>query len=253
MYVAGESQFHVGGGSISITTPGGWPGVIAYAPNGHRRDIQFYNDHTAITISDSSSASHHLNGIQIKENGNVGIGTSSPQERLHVAGNVQVKGVKFPDGTIQKTAGMPTRSQILPASERFVLVLGTEAVLDRETGLVWERTPHNMYNSWSHATRACHAQIKAGRKGWRLPRIEELQSLVDPSQEIPALPSGHPFSDVLLNTFPEGIFYWTHTTSADDHGRAYVVDFNYGGVWTRQKGENHPIWCVRGGHGTDGW
>ena len=35
----------------------------------------------------------------------------------------------------------PVWSQILPASERFELVLDGKAVLDKETGLVWERTP----------------------------------------------------------------------------------------------------------------
>ena len=33
----------------------------------------------------------------------------------------------------------PTWSQILPSSERFELVLGGEAVLDKETGLVWAK------------------------------------------------------------------------------------------------------------------
>ena len=35
----------------------------------------------------------------------------------------------------------PTWSQKLPAAQRFVIVLDGAAVLDKETGLVWEKSP----------------------------------------------------------------------------------------------------------------
>ena len=66
-------MFNVGGGSIAVTTPGGWPGMIAYSPNGHRRDVHFYNDQISITLSDSASPSPNTNGIRIYENGNVAV------------------------------------------------------------------------------------------------------------------------------------------------------------------------------------
>jgi len=72
-YFVGPSKFEVGGGSIAVSTPGGWPGVIAYSPNGHRRDIQYYNDFMAITMSDTSSPSPSTNGIRIYESGNVAV------------------------------------------------------------------------------------------------------------------------------------------------------------------------------------
>jgi hypothetical protein len=73
LHVVGNSKFEIGGGSIAITTPGGWPGLIAYSQNGHRRDIQYYNDLMAITMSDSSDASPSDNGIRIYENGDVAV------------------------------------------------------------------------------------------------------------------------------------------------------------------------------------
>jgi hypothetical protein len=73
LHVVGISKFEIGGGSISFSTPGGWPGVIAYSPNDHRRDIQYYNDFMCITMSDSSSAPSSTNGIRIYEDGTVAV------------------------------------------------------------------------------------------------------------------------------------------------------------------------------------
>src|SRR5687768_10756564 len=41
----------------------------------------------------------------------------------------------------------PAWSEILPPATRFSLVLNNAAVLDRETGLVWERAPADTNNS----------------------------------------------------------------------------------------------------------
>jgi hypothetical protein len=73
LHVAGISKFEVGSGSVAISTPGGWPGVIAYSPNGHRRDIAYFDDSMCITTSNSSSPPSYNNGIRIYENGNVGV------------------------------------------------------------------------------------------------------------------------------------------------------------------------------------
>lgn len=40
----------------------------------------------------------------ITNDGNVGIGTSEPQARLHIGGKPGKDGIMFPDGTVQKTA-----------------------------------------------------------------------------------------------------------------------------------------------------
>lgn len=36
--------------------------------------------------------------------GNVGIGVTNPQAKLHIGGTAGVDGIKFPDGTVQTTA-----------------------------------------------------------------------------------------------------------------------------------------------------
>jgi hypothetical protein len=69
------------------------------------------------------------------------------------------QGVVFPDGSAQTTASSPTWHQLLPPADRFVLVMGDEAVLDRETGLVWERTPTKpgRPSTWHYAKVGCYA------------------------------------------------------------------------------------------------
>src|SRR5947208_11386244 len=93
--------------------------------------------------------------------------------------------------------------QVLGAARRFVLVMvGGAGVLDNETGLVWDRSPSLMKVVWDEAHDQCNGMALGGRKGWRLPTIQELASLVDPGQSDPALPGpsgaggGHPFINV---------------------------------------------------------
>jgi hypothetical protein len=92
LHVKGLAHFDVGTGHIHISTPGGWPGIIAYSINGNRRDIQFYDDVMTIAVSDSGLAPSNSNGITIGENGNlgVGIGRTLPSEKLQVAGNIRM-------------------------------------------------------------------------------------------------------------------------------------------------------------------
>ena len=100
-----------------------------------------------------------------------------------------------PPGPTMKTLDEipPTWSQKLPAAQRFVLVLDGAAVLDKETGLVWERVPSTSKIDWFYAEYECYSKTVGGRKGWRLPSVAELASLIDPTQSNPKLPSGHPF------------------------------------------------------------
>jgi hypothetical protein len=90
----------------------------------------------------------------------------------------------------------PAWSQTLPAGQRFVLVMGGAAVLDKETGLVWEKSPSSRDSTWLDAQLHCNVNSAGGRFGWRLPVIQELASLIDPSvpEPGPTLPPGHPFT-----------------------------------------------------------
>jgi hypothetical protein len=81
-----------------------------------------------------------------------------------------------PPGPTMKTLDQipPTWSQKLPASARFVLVLDSAGVLDKETGLVWEKSPDGTKYTWDVAFAICVTQCTGGRCGWRIPTVEEL-------------------------------------------------------------------------------
>ena len=125
-----------------------------------------------------------------------------------------------------------------------------EAVLDNETGLVWEQFPSTTPRTWFQAFEDCYKKVAGGRvgrrMGWRLPAVEELATLVDPNRGNPALPNGNPF-DV-----QQGIF-WSVTTNAGSTGDARVVDFFNGNVSSLFKSSSFFVWCVRGGQGHDGF
>jgi hypothetical protein len=139
-------------------------------------------------------------------------------------------------------------SQTVPAAQRFVLALGGAGVLDRETGLVWERSPDPFVRSWETANLLCNRESLGDRLGWRMPTVQELASLVDPTNPNgnPDLPAGHPFD---LNAVQSSA-YWTATAVDADH--AWIVNFNVSGVGSAPKSLTAYFWCVRGGHaGTD--
>ena len=142
---------------------------------------------------------------------------------------------------------------------RFVVLTNwnSEAVLDRETGLVWERSPTTFPSPWEDqvspsfvlgAQTRCNALLAAGnRMGWRLPTLQELASLVDQSVAAPGptLPPGHPFQNVQQS------LYWSATTYGADASIALGVVFNAGKVGGDAKTNSHFLWCVRGGQGVN--
>ncbi len=156
---------------------------------------------------------------------------------------------------------IPVKGQVtswdkkIAGATRFKLVLDSAAALDRETGLVWEKSPLWTGNpstsvmTWIPAIGHCYKRRVGGRKGWRLPAIEELASLVDTSVATsPKLPAGHPFTNV------QSGFYWSSSTRAGDNNYAWSVGFGDGGVYGGGKSTTaFYVWCVRGGYGHDAY
>jgi hypothetical protein len=137
----------------------------------------------------------------------------------------------------------------LPASERFVVLsaFNGDAVVDNETGLVWEKSPQAAAVSLLNARMGCANKAVGGRKGWRLPSIPELASLVDPSVASPGpvLPSGHPFQGV------QSANYWSASAHVDNPTLMLGVGFNAGAVLGLSKAFDQRVWCVRGGRSSE--
>ncbi|MBI3807532.1 MAG: DUF1566 domain-containing protein [Nitrospirae bacterium] len=138
------------------------------------------------------------------------------------------------------------RDKTLPAAQRFVILpaFNSEAVLDKETGLIWERSPQTTSARWIVARRTCIEKNVGGQKGWRLPSLEELTSLVDPSiaPPGPTLSPGHPFLTV------QSTVYWSATRVDEDAKGSWAVHFGLGGGATFINwAHSVPSWCVRDG------
>jgi hypothetical protein len=135
----------------------------------------------------------------------------------------------------------------LPTTSRFTVLsaFGDAAVRDDETGLVWEKTLETNELSWTDARAACADKDVGGRKGWRLPSISELASLLDPSIRTgPTLPLGHPFTNVQD-------VYWSATSVTDNTKSAWLVFFDTGKVIYAFKTITFRAWCVRSGMNAD--
>ena len=149
-------------------------------------------------------------------------------------------------GTDVEYASAPVEEQRSVSDDRFVVLAdwNSEAVLDRKTGLVWERSPNASFTNWSGAQNRCENLLLGKHKGWRLPTIFELATLVDPSVPSPGptLPAGHPFT-----VTPS--FYWSATTDVTNNANAWGVGFNIGDVGSGVKSAIDYVWCVRDGEG----
>lgn len=159
-------------------------------------------------------------------------------------------------GGIGPYYAVPSWDQTLPASTRFVVLtnLNNEAVLDRETGLVWQKSPNTSTFMTSPSADAghaiCNSNKTGGRQGWRLPGVQELASLTDPSVPAPGptLPAGHPFVGVQTDTYYLAATIQNFGGSKDPYGvdfeSSIVAGINVAAIPIH-------VWCVRGGQGPD--
>lgn len=135
-----------------------------------------------------------------------------------------------------------------------------DAVRDRFTGLTWRRASNLTGEPvlWEEALESVRKlnsndtglSIDAKRSGekisqrdmarWRLPNINELESLVDMSRHDPALPDGHPFKECRE-------VYWSSTTSMFEPDWAWALYLNKGAVGVgRKKYARFHVWAVTG-------
>lgn len=124
-------------------------------------------------------------------------------------------------------------------------------VRDNMTGLIWLKDA-NCFGSrtWNDALSDANG-LESGECGltdgsnagdWRLPNRRELLSLIDDESYNPALPSGHPFTNVPIG------YFWSSTTDSNNNAYAWYVYVSDGKVDNHDKARSDYVWPIRGGH-----
>ena len=113
-------------------------------------------------------------------------------------------------------------------------------VTDTETGLMWQQD-EALYMNWETALSYCEDLELAGYDDWRLPNINELQSLVDYSKHNPAIDTSFPNA--------ESSGYWSSTTGSSNAVYAWIVYFLSGFVdgFSYDKSYSYYVRAVRSG------
>ena len=106
-------------------------------------------------------------------------------------------------------------------------------VLDKKTNLIWHKNQSQNAMNWEEAKEYCYSM----GKGWRLPKIKELQSILDYNRASPALPDV--FSSVVSNS------YWSSTTFVNITDYAWYVSLYNGYVVSDNKTNNYYVWAVK--------
>jgi hypothetical protein len=138
----------------------------------------------------------------------------------------------------------PSWDQTLPVATRFVVLsnFNSQAVLDRETGLVWQRGISPSTFNWADAQTVCLSSFVGSRGGWRLPTFAELLSLESDDNHTGNASISGPFN---ITGGPT----WSATTSANVSTQAHIVILSPGGsviISAADKGSAFTAWCVRG-------
>lgn len=117
-----------------------------------------------------------------------------------------------------------------------------DRVFDHLTRLHWMRQADLTHEpvSWPEALASVTSFNRKQPRGghWRLPNINELESLVDCSAHSPALQAEHPFDDVRD-------VYWSSTTSLFEPDWAWALYLDKGAVGVGQKTQaRFYVWAV---------
>jgi hypothetical protein len=133
------------------------------------------------------------------------------------------------------------------ASERFVKLasFNNQAVLDKETQLVWQVVPAAA-GGWESAVHFCYASVAGGRSGWRLPSVSELMSLLGTDRKLPV---GHPFANLTAQTWLWSIT--NHAVPQYEHSAYLMNPLSGQQPVTNSKTNLNSYLCVRGAGGAD--
>jgi len=127
---------------------------------------------------------------------------------------------------------------------RYSLADNNETVTDHQTGLIWQQADDGVARDWANAKQYCADLILGGKADWRLPSLNELETIIDYSRDYPSI---DPVFRIYAPYFAHS--YWSSTTSASDPATvAWFVGFNEGdtGLYPTDEFIGYYARCVRG-------
>ena len=145
------------------------------------------------------------------------------QTTMHAAGD---------DGDLEKGVAWP--------DPRFA-DNGNGTICDNLTGLMWEQAPSGT-SDWEGALSYTNDLVLGGHSDWRLPNVNELESLINAGAANPdAWLNSQGFSGIQAD------FYWSSTTYAPTTAYAWGVNMNDGYVGSGTKTVSYYVLAVRSG------
>ena len=116
-----------------------------------------------------------------------------------------------------------------------------ETVVDTSTNLVWQdditAVGDENKKSWNEALEFCENLSLADKTDWRLPNLDELNSVTDKTRTSPAM------SPEFLNT--SSAQYWSSTTNDNNSSKAWYAYFGCGCNDIQDKTIEYNVRCVR--------
>jgi len=171
--------------------------------------------------------------------------------------------VRFNDGSVSfepRSDGYSTRcvrlalgalsSDVDQPSRRWKVNTAAGTVVDKWTGLVWQREPPTTGGSSGKttgqfnlvdATQYCQDLVLGGHGDWRLPSLQELRGLVDRKQADPAI-SPFAFPNPPVTGTPT---YWSITPYGSEPSSAWWIHFNSGNNTSSSVSSSVRVRCVR--------
>ena len=139
------------------------------------------------------------------------------------------------DGDIKAGVGWP--------SPRFTVDGTGLCITDNLTGLMWVRTPNSTARTWANALTYANGLSRCGYDDWRLPNVNELESIINTEQVNTAAWLNLPaqgFSNA------QASIYWSSSTYVVTT-YAWFVHMGVGNVGGGNKTVTYYVWPVRAG------
>jgi hypothetical protein len=162
-------------------------------------------------------------------------GDPSPLHKVVPAASAPAGRYTTAGGTVHNTS---FHAEELPENGmRYTTAGGT--VYDTKTQLTWQQTVSSTLYPWADAQTYCAGVgTSLGGTGWRLPTIDELQTIVDKSRSNPSIDSTA-FPSTPVNRF------WSSSPVTGLPSRARLVDFYLGTTDTNDVSYMFNVRCVR--------